>query len=827
MKKLLVFAVMIAMMLSSTISYAQESDSKKWELLETLAIYSGETSETVGSEQLTRGEFIIYLMKLMNKDYAAGESLYTDVDENDECYDAANNAKSLGYYNELEFRPDDDIRIIDAVEILERAMGYSMQLKSKSVLSVASELKLPLTAAENVMTYNEMTEIFYAALHAPIMKYDIKYGGTTTYKPDKNSTILSEYYKIEIIDGIMTANGITSIYTEDCSDKIAIDNDEYGDPNGLGKDYLGYNVRAYVDFSKDDEFGELRYIEERKNTVIDINEDEIDSVTDRVTKITYTKENKNKSETKKIDENAKVIYNGRFYADYKAEDLKPESGNIRLIDNDNDGTFEIIHIWNYNTIYIDRIVNDTIYNKYTYSGALESLKIDEGNVEYDIYWDGEKNAFKDLKAGQIISVAISKDGEYVRIEISKAEVKGTLNSKDTNERKLKIDGEVYKFTKSFSKEYTNLELGRNYTFYLNFKGEVSAAEKSSSDSYEYAYLYKVAYSEGEDIAYIKLFTKDGDWVRYSVADKLRIDGKKYTPSEIMDGKKGAVSPLCSEGETDRQIVKIRYEGDVLKEIKTSSETASYDEFNRKTENLNYYGQNNSFSSLFYINANTVIFGIPSDNPENTEAYVISPSLRWDGAYTVTAYGYDEYGDTDVFTIPIVSSTTGGSISNCIVLEKHKILNSDDEVIDALRCSFGMFEDFEIEIKNDNIGELKKGDLVKISTDYMGRIKSADLIYSWINEGEKFYSPDNLHDDSNLYGKVVKFDPQNKRIIMDLGGTRNRQPLRIDYDEIVVKKYNVHNNSCDLISINDIAPGDYLIMYSAGSNITSIIKYDKE
>lgn len=826
MKRLLIFVITASILLSSVVSYAQEDDLSKWNFLETLGIYSGETVDTIGSEYVTRGDFIIYLMRLMNKDYASNNSLFNDVDEDDECYDAANNAKLLGYYNGLDFRPDDNIRETDAAEILEKAMGYSLQLKSKSVLSVASDLKLPLTAAESTMTYNEMTEIFYAALHAPIMKYDIKDAGTS-YEPDKDSTILSEYYNIEIIDGIMTANGVTSIYTDDCSDKITIDNNEYGDPAGLGKAYLGYNVRAYVDFSKDDDFGELKYIEERKNTVIDINEDEIDSVSDRVTKITYTKKNKTKSETKKIDENAKVIYNGKFFADYKAKNLIPESGNIKLIDNNNDGVFEVIHIWNYSTIYVDRIVNNTIYNKYTYEGAPEFLKTDERNIKYDIYWDGEKNKLNDIKDGQIISVAISNDEEYVRIEISKAEVKGKLNSKNTNECELNIDGEVYKFAKAFEKEYTNLELGRNYTFYLNFKGEVSAAEKSSAEDYEYAYLYSVVCSESENAAYIKLFTKDGDWVRYSITDKVKINGKKYTPEEAVYGKTNKMSPICSDGVTERQIVKIKYDGDTIKEIKTASETSSYDEFNRKTQSLNYYGQNNSFSSLFYVNADTVIFGIPSDAPDNTEAYVISPSLRWDGAYTITAYGYDEYGDTDVFTIPIVSSTTGGSISNCIVLEKHSILNSDDEVINSLRCSFGMFEDFDIEIKGNSVGDLKKGDLVNVSTDYMGRIKSVNPIYSWIDEGEKLYSPDNLHSDSNLYGKVVKFDPKNKRIIMNLGGARTRQPLKVDYDEIVVKKYNVRRNSCDLISINDIAPGDYLIMYSAGSNITSIIKYDKE
>lgn len=826
-KKLTVLATVASMLLSSVVSYADDSTDKKWDFLETLGIYSGENAEELGGETVTRGDYVTYFMRLLNKDYEAGENLFTDVDDGDEFYDAANNAKSLGYFTGLEFRPDDNINTEEALEMLERAMGYSVPLKHNSILSVASDMDLPLPANSEKMTFNEMTELFYAALHAPLMKYDISLGGTTTLEPEDDATVLSEYYDIEIIEGIMTANGVTSIYKADSGDKITIDGTNYGDPNEMGKEYLGYNVRAYIDFTNDEEFGELKYIEEKKNTVVELEAEEIDQMNTRVTKITYTQSGKDKSVSKKIDENAKVIYNGRFYASYTAADLMPENGNMKLIDNDEDGVFEVVHIWSYSTIYVDSFVNNTVYNKYSYSGALSSLKVDEREAQIDVLWDGEKNKITDIKAGQILSAAVSKDKEYIKIEISKASVKGTLGGINTDERELLIDDEYYDYIVPFGKEYTNLELGRGYIFYLNFRGEIAAAEKSSANDYEYAYVFKISYQDGEETADIKLFTQDGEWERYTVTDNVKIDGKRYTPEELVYGKKGVACPLYSDGATDRQVVQVKYDGDTIKEIKTAEETTQYDRFNKKTANLNYYGQNQSFSSLYYVNSQTVVFGIPSDTPEKTDAYMVAPSLTWDGAYTITAYGYDEYGDTDAFEIPITSSNIGKSISNCIVLDKHKILNSDDTVVETLRCSFGMFEDFEIEFNDTNQTNLKKGDLISLKVDYKGKIKTLTPIYSYVDEGEKLYSPSNLHSDSNLHGYVVKIDKENKRIIMNLGGSRGYQPLRIDDDEIVVKKYSVRKNKCDLISINDIEPGDYLVMYSGGSSISSIIKYDKE
>ena len=63
--------------------------------------------------------------------------------------------------------------------------------------------------------------------------------------------------------------------------------------------------------------------------------------------------------------------------------------------------------------------------------------------------------------------------------------------------------------------------------------------------------------------------------------------------------------------------------------------------------------------------------------------------------------------------------------------------------------------------------------------------------------------------------------------MNLGQNRTMQPLKMDDNEIVVKNYNIKKNRCELTSIFDIEPGDYLVMDSRGSNIESILIYDKE
>ena len=842
MKRVLAVLAALTILFSlAAVASAEDGDYdvKKWDFLETIGVLDSMDIEEMAEETLERGDFIIYLMRLIQKEDIgySSESLFSDVDENDECFDAANNAKSMGYYDSVQFRPVDEIIYSEALEMLLKAMGYSLRLKTENALSIASELKFPTLSGNKEMTYNDMVELFYSAVHAPLLKYDISIGSSISFETDDGKTILSECYDIEIIEGIVTSNGTTSIYSDEgiFGGGIEIDEIRYNDSGKIVGDHLGYYVRAYIDFTEDEDFGDLVYIEEkeRKNSSVKVEADEVLDIDERVTKITYAKENESRTRTEKIDENARVIYNGKFLADYSNNDFLFENGSITLIDNDMDDIFEIAVIWSYQTVFIDRIsqLNKTVYNAYTYEGAVTLFSLDDGEneIEYEILENGENINFEDLEKNQVVSVAFSKNKEYVRLEMSREKLEGRIEVINNGEGTILIDGQEYEYIPEFFEEYKNFEPGENFTFYLDTFGNLAGMVGGTSDEYIYAYLYSVKYDDAEDVAVIKIFTQDAEWERHIINDYVRINGRRFKPREIVEGKSANdASPLLLGGETDRQIIKVKYDGTSLKDIETASENAPMGEFNKSTQNLNYYNQNNSFSSVFYITDNSIIFGIPSDAPDNLDAYIVSPSLSWDKAYNVTAYDFDEYGDTAVFTLNINIDSIGKTVKNCVVLDVAQKIGSEGIPVNVLRCSFGIFESFDIEIDDGaDLSSLNKGDIIDISTNEVGKIKSYTRVFSWQDEGERLSSPDNLHSDSNLFGKVVKTDPDNKRIIMNLGQNRTMQPLKMDDNEIVVKNYNIKKNRCELTSIFDIEPGDYLVMDSRGSNIESILIYDKE
>lgn len=840
MKRLLSMIIALTLIGSAMTASAvnkEDYNENKWDFLAAIGATEALDAEGMGSETLTRGEYVTHLMTLLRHDEAyESQNLFDDVDESDNCYDAANIAKLMGLYDSVIFRPDEDIYYRDAVEMLVKAMGYSPRLKVESLLSVANSLRLPSISMTKEMTCNDMVELFYEAVHAPLLKYDISFGERVQYTLDDNKTILSQYYRIEMIEGIVTHNGRTSLYAADrlVYGGMAINEKEYGDSRKLTDAFLGYNVRAYIDYSQNEEDGNLVYIQEKKNNVLTLQDDEIDQTNERVTSITYTKADQNRSITKKIDKNARVIYNGKFIADYSRADFMPSNGSVTLIDHDDDGVFEVAVIWSYETIFIERVSqsNKVIYNAYTYKGALTSLSLDTDlyDSQYEIFWDGDQIAFSQLQKNQVISVAKSKNEQngYIRIELSKEQVVGKVEGIDRSEGELQLNGVIYGVVPEFFEEYTNIVYGDNYIFFIDAFGKIAGMVRDSGSEYTFAYLYSAQYDDVEEAAVIKVFTEKSDWVRYTIADKIRYNGKSVKPRELIEGKDGKVLPLAHDGVTERQLVKLKYDGTSLREIVTSSETAPVGEFNKSTQSLNYYNQNTSFSSLFYLYEKTVVFGIPSDAPTNLDAYVVAPSLSWDKLYNITAYEYDEYGYTRAFVLPVTVSTLGKTIKNVLVLDVVQIVNSDDMPVSVLRCSFGMFEQFDIEIsKNVSLPALNKGDIITLTTDETGKIKSVTTLYTRGSEGEKLSTPANLHTDGNLFGKVVKNDPDNSRIIMNFGADRTKQPLKTDYAEIVVKTYNVKKNKCDLTSVFDLEPDDYLVMYSAGSNIEEIIKYDIE
>jgi len=832
MKK--IFSVLISLsVFLSVVSVSAETttryDENKWNLLVAIDTVDDADFVDVAEECITKGDYVIYLMRLFARDdeVYVGDSLFSDVTSSEACYDAANIAKQMGCCPELEFSPREDITCGEAVQMLVRGMGYS------SKFSGAAAPKLPSLKADKKMTMNDMTELFYSAVHEPLLKYDISFGSQVTYKVDDGKTILSEYHNIEIIDGIVTSNGITSLYSEAMLPDGGIEIDEvyYGDANKLGKEYLGYNVRAYVDFTDDKDSGNLVYISNDRTEVTVIDSFEIQSVNDRVTQITYVVNNRNK--TSKIHENAKVIYNGKFFGDYKNSDLMPENGTVTLIDNDRDGTADSVRVWSYETMFVDYVSSGskTVYNKYKQS-SISELCLDEFETEYtyEIFWDGDALTVSDIKKNQVLSVARSKnetDG-YMLIEVSKNEFNGKIQTVDRAESKIRINDTWYQMLPEFKNEYSNIVLSNSYVFYADSFGRIAAMEIDNKEvSFIYAYLFKAYENEDDETAMLKVFTEEADWMKYDVKTNVSYNGKSVKPNELLYGVKGdsGRSGFIAGGETVRQVIKLKTDGNNVVSVETAKVGGTFDEFNKFTGSLAYRGQDKSFDNKYFINKNTVIFGIPTDEPENEDAYIVRPTISWDRSYKVSAYGVDEFGDAAVLEVGV--SSLRKTIATCLVTDIIEGIGSDGDVSVMLRCSFGIFGQFDIAFdENVDYSTINRGDIIRATINEVGKIISFVKKYDYATQAGKLYCPAQYHADVYLSGKIVKIDAENRRMIVNLGENRPNQGIRLNYGDLIVKRYNRKNKKVDVVSINSLETGDYVVLDNRASYTFEVIVYEE-
>ena len=130
------------------------------------------------------------------------------------------------------------------------------------------------------------------------------------------------------------------------------------------------------------------YLGERagKNREIEINANDIEGISADYLNLEYFAESGFKKA--KIAEIPRVIYNGVFYGNYTVSDFKPESGKLRLVDNDCDGKYDVIFISSYETVIVNAVdaYDKTIYNRFTSDGNLPMVTLEpkSKDVKYTI-----------------------------------------------------------------------------------------------------------------------------------------------------------------------------------------------------------------------------------------------------------------------------------------------------------------------------------------------------------------------------------------------------------------------------------------------------------
>lgn len=726
----------------------------------------------------------------------------------------------------------------EALEYAIATLGYKAYAESKGeggVLSLASTLGLIKgmgTIEKKAITVDECRVLLYNMIDVEPMSAIVS-EGQVKHIIEGDQTLLSKYRDIHKIHGVLTADGITSLDNEkSCTEGyIRINDSLYAmERSSLNGKLLGKNIEAYV--AKGEEEITALYISERigRNRELVIDAKNISKMSSDYSKLDYCENDKLKKV--KIADAPKVIFNGVFYGDYAVDDFKPDLGNIRLLDNNNDNKYDVIFITSYETVVVDAVDTNkkTIYNKFKTEGNLPSINLDEetNDVKYTISDEFGDIDFADIKKSDILLVAKSKPVNNIVIEINvcRDTIVGMLRSIDEKYMEILVNDEKYSITHSFLKfrdEEKNINIGNTYTFYVDALGNVAYWEKVTEDGYA---VVEKAYMDWEaEKVYVSYMNLDGAWIEAPAAKKVKLNETLYKDLEV------AYEALKSiKGE----VVKITFNNDgEINKMETSTETASY---NKNKFTRTSYGQYTwrsgvkAFSDIstyqckYYLEDDAKLIIVPDDY-RNRQGYEVRDALgffRGDVNYKVSLYDIDEFKFSKIVVMkyePQIKDT---------LLVVSKVLTTFDngECRSQIIGSAGDFENITLTGQDSEIfNNVEKGDIIKVSLNPEGYADAYTTVFKLPRlseeQGNQYLNGTQYTSSSYMAGKVEAISPEKSRMLVNINGTE--YAYRVS-DSTTVQMYNPVEGM-KKVSIHDIMSGDKVFIQLSWGTVQQIIIHE--
>ena len=717
-------------------------------LLDTLEITKGYNDEAYGRySDITRADFAVLTARTLKTDFGSAPpaDVFDDVKSDHYAAGAISALKDFGMIDgdgDNCFRPENPIKLSEAVKILCKGIGYNYYAENgggyaSGYISAANDtnlLKNIKLSADDTLTKNETVLLLFNALHTNIA-VQTKFGIGAQFEISPYKTVLTEYHKVYYTDGIVKSNKITGISSPDTS-KNSID---VGDMTLLCENmdaerFLGYNARVYYKDGQASGENVIYIMPKNKNSELIIEGNDADTVYNiNERKISYY-DASGKERDARLESNFKLIYNGKAEGDYNSVMDNLKDAHVRLLDNNGDGRYDIVFVNKYKDVVV-KSVNENeeiIYDMYS---SLNNWNY--GNIASDAIFeitDGKGNiiSVSDILPWRVVSIISSNDGEYVKAIVKDEYIFGTITQMTKDEDIYFIDGKEYRATKTFlNSSNQNLYVGLSGTFCLNADGKIAAFVKEDVEILKYGILLKSWNEEDEKIG-VRLSSQDGIICSYECAKKVNTGLQTLKRSDFYEMIKNETEVL------------VRYSINKDGHLNRLELPSLEPEFNKNAQKNGFYQykeeasrkyrkKDGNFNDDFLINSSTVIMGIYSNNTGDEEKYrkLEMGNLTDDSSYNISAYT-DEANPSYARVVLIKMKEDADSYDWCplAVTDISETLNSDGEVVSEIKgYNAGGYTSVETEstqvVSSEGIVE---GDIVKIKRNAKGRVSKIEKVY---------------------------------------------------------------------------------------------------
>lgn len=728
-----------------------EKTSNAAELMARAGIISAELVSDL-NENVTRADFaeIIarYAAKSENYSYS-GKSGFQDVNEDTPNAGYIEHMTEQGYFEKSSFyHPNDYISGVDAVKAVMNVLGYGAILKSDNdYLNRASALGITksVSISQNPISKGNIIKLFENSLTANVVTIAVENGDISL---KEGETFLENYHNIILLKGIMNGNFITSYNTgiKPKKNMILIDSMEFEVDNDLYyiNDYLGYYLELAYDKDTERVVG-FRTLNNEEIVVSDR-----DFIEYSNGKIYYEEDTKQKSIT--IPKDAVVVYNGVVSEQYDENIFDIETGSIEFLAAKG-GRYNIVKVYDYESFAVNGVTSEKLYSR---NNEIISLEEYDNVVVRDR--EGGIINISDISAGDVVSVAESKDKKQIIIIDSKTKKIGKISNINKSEKQVSVDG-----AKLYYLEKSGIELAKvSYSgmFYLDFKGNVAYADFSGKDGWRYAYLIRAVYDSAEGKAVIRIFNDDGDFENIMQEEDIVIDGTKTAPDKIDKSFLHNTAGELKE-KNQRQLIKYRQKSDgTISDIDTAYKAPEEDDkslsvnrdvyndkriynpgTNRLAESRN--DPTGYVENSMLLDENTKVFMVPNEDETDFDEddYSIT-SLAWFEGRSksvngpVWAFDMDYANGGKVGALAFPSDQGGSEISArtmFYITDISESLNDDNEITAEITgFDYNSASEKTLYSYNKkNIFEgLKAGDFIRYHIDGNGKVDLINLELDW-------------------------------------------------------------------------------------------------
>ena len=511
-------------------------------------------SEESQSFSIKRSEFAKALAQALGQkaEEITATQYFTDVTAEHDAYAYISylvDEDILHGYDSQTFMPDKEISYDEAVKLCLNALGYETYAGiiggySDGYLNLADKIGLDIDVEDtNSLNFGEASELIYKMLNSYYVEVG-KLSADGIGFNESSDTLMEKVFDIEYGKGQVTAikNGYVygmSVYE---TDDILIDYVPYKTTQTDLFDLLGVEVDYYsID-------GDIVYMEQNEDVqVYDIAFDEI-KPSSTINEISAKLDGK--TEEFEIDGNASFVYNGEPIQNPTDSDIKPDYGELRLIDNNDDEVIDVVIIWDYKNYIIKSASSDRI--TFRDNGTMNFVALDDESKTFNIMFGSEFMDTNLLDSGYVVTYAESKDASLITMFVYSSETEGTLEGFDQSGLSATIEGEEY--TVAPGVDLSKL-MGVYTTFYIDKNNRI--ADYLRFDESQVGMLLSMVYDESEEILYTKIMTEAGI-TRYT----NNLDQKvKVGVGDTTNATKKTVDVLyndlldISTGKVKKQIVK--------------------------------------------------------------------------------------------------------------------------------------------------------------------------------------------------------------------------------------------------------------------------------